>query len=90
MPLTQMIALSGTGEQRRDGAMRGKSMSKNDVSPLSVNPIGGSCGSIHHWVWAGNPNYELPEGTPCACGAMLWHTEKCLCCGNISNKPVER
>lgn len=46
-----------------------------------------TCGSAHYWVWAGNPNYPLPEGYPCACGQMLWHMEKCKECGNAVVKP---
>lgn len=46
------------------------------------------CGGNHYWVWAGDPNYPLPDGYPCACGQMLWHKEKCSCCGNEIIKPL--
>ena len=45
------------------------------------------CGIGHYWIWAGDPNMKLPEGYPCACGSMLWHTETCACCGSVVNKP---
>jgi len=38
-------------------------------------------------MWAGDPNYPIPEGFPCECGLMLYHTEKCKECGSIINKP---
>lgn len=48
------------------------------------------CGDKHFWVWGGDPNYSLPEGYPCACGMMLWHTEICKECGNTIVKPKAR
>ena len=44
----------------------------------------------HYFVWTGDPNYPLPEGFPCECGMMLYHTEKCKECGTIINKPIRR
>lgn len=49
---------------------------------------GGVCGEQHCWLWAGDPNVPLPEGTPCSCGQMLWHTEQCKECGQIVNKAI--
>lgn len=46
-----------------------------------------ACGDAHHWIWAGDSNYPLPEGYPCACGQMLWHREKCKECGHEIVKP---
>ena len=48
------------------------------------------CGEQHYWLWAGDPNYPLPEGYPCACGMMLWHKEKCKECGSDIIRPVAR
>ena len=51
-----------------------------------------TCSGIngHYFLWAGDPRTTLPEGSPCACGTMLWHTEKCHFCGSIVSKPIER
>lgn len=49
-----------------------------------------TCGSQHIWIWAGDPNYLLPEGFPCACGQMLWHIEKCKECGQDIIRPQAR
>ena len=49
-----------------------------------------TCGSAHYIAWAGDPNYEIPEGTPCACGMMQWHKEKCHCCGSVVSKLIPR
>lgn len=49
-----------------------------------------SCGGKHFWTWAGDPNHPLPEGYPCTCGLMLWHTEICSECGNTIVKPKVR
>jgi hypothetical protein len=36
----------------------------------------------HYFTWAGDPNYEIPEGYFCACGQMKAHWEICPTCGN--------
>ena len=49
-----------------------------------------TCGQGHYWFWAGDPLMAIPEGYPCACGLMLWHTEICKECGSIVSKPIPR
>jgi len=43
------------------------------------------CTNGHTWTYAGSIHYNL-ENHPCDCGAVLYHTEPCKCCGqNVSN-----
>ena len=52
--------------------------------------LGLTCGDQHYWTWAGDPNMELSEGFPCACGRMLWHKETCASCGQSVVRPISR
>ena len=45
----------------------------------STSPM---CTPHHTLVWAGDPNYEIPEEYPCSCGRMKVHYETCDKCGN--------
>ena len=63
---------------------------------LSINTTtGGSvssnlCTSGHIIVWAGDPHYEIPDGTPCSCGMTVGRRVTCPTCGHIEMKMVER
>ena len=41
---------------------------------------GYECRNGHVIVWAGDPNYKIPEGFPCACGQTVAHYEYCPTC----------
>lgn len=47
------------------------------------------CLNGHTWTYAGSINYDL-ENHPCDCGAVLYHSEPCQCCGQIVVKPIPR
>ena len=40
------------------------------------------CSGGHSIFWAGDPYYEIPEGTPCACGQTKVHYVICKECGH--------
>ena len=40
------------------------------------------CSSGHTVIWAGSLNYEIAEGTPCACGRTKVHYTTCPTCGH--------
>jgi|GEM_PF-6065209 len=43
------------------------------------------CTNGHTWTYAGSIRYNL-ENHPCDCGAVLYHSEPCKCCGqNVSS-----
>jgi hypothetical protein len=54
--------------------------------PPSYNP----CAGGHVFLWAGDPNYKLPEGYPCACYMTVAHWVRCQTCGNERLVPVPR
>ena len=47
------------------------------------------CLNGHTWTYAGSIHYNL-ENHPCDCGAVLYHSEPCKCCGNNVVKPISR
>lgn len=47
------------------------------------------CLNGHTWTYAGSKNYDL-ENHPCDCGAVLYHSEPCQCCGQRVVKPIDR
>ena len=40
------------------------------------------CSGGHAVIWAGDPHYKIPEGTPCACGLTKVHYKTCPICGH--------
>jgi len=46
----------------------------------TYNPF---CSGGHSFMWAGDPNYKIPEGTLCACGQTKVHYVTCKFCGHI-------
>jgi hypothetical protein len=47
------------------------------------------CQRGHEWTsYGASLGYDLVEGTPCDCGEMLFHTEKCPCCEQKINKHI--
>ena len=50
---------------------------------------GFSCnGENHCWLYTADVSGNPPEGTPCCCGAVLFHREKCKECGSNIIKPI--
>ena len=45
------------------------------------------CLNGHTWTYAGSIHYDL-ENQPCDCGAVLYHSEPCQCCGQRVVKPI--
>ena len=45
------------------------------------------CLNGHTWTYAGSIHFDL-ENYPCDCGAMLYHSEPCQCCGQRVVKPI--
>ena len=41
-----------------------------------------SCKYGHIIMWAGDQNYRMPEGYPCACGQTFVRYEVCPTCGH--------
>jgi len=41
-----------------------------------------AAGQGHYFIWAGDPDLEIPEGFPCACGQMKAHWGICPTCGS--------
>lgn len=58
----------------------------NFIDSHSVN----WCQGGHVFVWAGDPDYPIPEGYPCDCGKTVAHWEICLLCGQrkLTAKPI--
>ena len=47
------------------------------MTDLTGWPICPCRDGAHVWLWSGStasPDAAPPEGTPCACGQMKWHT----------------
>jgi hypothetical protein len=47
----------------------------------TVTAINTPCPGGHWFIWAGDPNFKIPEGYPCECGEMVAHYETCPHCG---------
>lgn len=45
------------------------------------------CLNGHTWTYAGSMHFDL-ENYPCDCGAVLYHSEPCQCCGQRVVKPI--
>lgn len=59
----------------------------NNTKPLlpavacgSSSTTNGRCLNGHTWTYAGSIHYNL-ENHPCDCGAVIYHSEPCKCCG---------
>ena len=50
-----------------------------DSGSISGNNV---CSGGHIILWAGDPNYEIPEGCPCSCGQTKVHYETCPVCNH--------
>ena len=61
------------------------SVNLNTTAVSSNLCIGG-----HVIIWAGNPHYEIPDGTPCSCGMTTVKRVTCPTCGHIEMKMVEK
>ena len=53
----------------------------------SSNTTSARCLNGHTWTYAGSIHYNL-ENHPCDCGAVLYHSEPCQCCGQNVVKPI--
>jgi hypothetical protein len=53
----------------------------------SSNTTSARCLNGHTWTYAGSIHYNL-ENHPCDCGAVLYHSEPCKCCGQNVVKPI--
>jgi len=77
-------------EEQNNNSVQDQSGNKSKPMLPAVN-FGSSgttnqrCTNGHTWTYAGSIHYNL-ENHPCDCGAVLYHTEPCKCCGqNVSN-----
>jgi hypothetical protein len=46
------------------------------------------CSAGHYILWAGDPLFPIPEGTPCSCGLTRVHYEECPLCHHKEMKFV--
>lgn len=52
------------------------------------NTTNARCLNGHTWTYGGSIQYNL-ENHPCDCGAVLYHSELCKCCGQNVLKPID-
>lgn len=69
-------------------------MTNCSASPVSELPIETvtyrRCGMGHVFVWAGDPDYKLPDGYPCECEMTVVHYERCPTCRHQYLSPTIR
>ena len=62
----------------------------NAINPNATSVGSNLCTRGHIVIWAGDPYYEIPDGTPCACGMTTVRRVTCPTCGHTEMKMVEK
>lgn len=79
-------------EEQNNNSVQDQSGNKSKpMLPAVAFSSGGTtnarCTNGHTWTYAGSPHYNL-ENYPCDCGAVLYHSELCKCCGHNVVNPI--